>query len=293
PPRSDGDLGAGNLRPHLNGNITVKGMPAPEDKTGGELILNGLLIEGRLSVLKGNLGSLSIAHCTLLPGRGGLVAASDNPPSGTTSNQWLKIKLLRSVTGPVNLNTAMIDSLEIQDCVIDNKSSIAIDGVYVPATISASTIVGATHVKTLNASNCIFMEDVKVERRQTGCVRFCYVPGLNPQIPRRYRCQPELEITERIAEAEKAGFVSSAKKIKIRNKILASLVPGFTSLDNRHYAYAQLNRNCPVQITTGAEDGSEMGVFSFLKQPQRAANLRIALEEYLPLGLEAGIFYIT
>ncbi|MEO6729679.1 MAG: hypothetical protein ABIN01_00550, partial [Ferruginibacter sp.] len=42
PPRSDGDLGAGNLRPHLNGNITVKGMPAPEDKTGGELILNGL-----------------------------------------------------------------------------------------------------------------------------------------------------------------------------------------------------------------------------------------------------------
>jgi len=33
-----------------------------------------------------------------------------------------------------------------------------------------------------------------------------------------------------------------------------------------------------------------MGVFSMLQQPQRLANLRVALEEYLRFGLEAGIF---
>ena len=36
-----------------------------------------------------------------------------------------------------------------------------------------------------------------------------------------------------------------------------------------------------------------MGAFSFLKQPQRTANLQSNLEEYLRFGLEAGIFFVT
>ena len=43
----------------------------------------------------------------------------------------------------------------------------------------------------------------------------------------------------------------------------------------------------------GAEDESEMGAFSSLRQPQREDALRIRLEEYLRVGLEAGIFYAT
>jgi hypothetical protein len=53
-----------------------------------------------------------------------------------------------------------------------------------------------------------------------------------------------------------------------------------------------LSLGTPVQIRTGAEDGSEMGVFCHLKQPQREANLRDALNEYLRSGLEAGILYV-
>jgi hypothetical protein len=48
-----------------------------------------------------------------------------------------------------------------------------------------------------------------------------------------------------------------------------------------------------VQIRTGAEDGSEMGVFCVLKSPQRHENLRIRIDEYLPVGLDAGIVYVT
>ena len=43
----------------------------------------------------------------------------------------------------------------------------------------------------------------------------------------------------------------------------------------------------------GAEDGSEMGAFCVLKQAQRESNLRLRLDEYLPVGLEAGIIYVT
>ncbi|MCK5497685.1 MAG: hypothetical protein KAI77_00700, partial [Gammaproteobacteria bacterium] len=71
------------------------------------------------------------------------------------------------------------------------------------------------------------------------------------------------------------------------------LKPVFTSTGYGDPAYAQLSVGCAREIQTGAEDGSEMGVFSKLKQPQRDANVRTALEEYLPFGLEVGIFYIT
>jgi hypothetical protein len=43
----------------------------------------------------------------------------------------------------------------------------------------------------------------------------------------------------------------------------------------------------------GAEDGAEMGVFNMLQQPQREATLCAVLDEYIPFGLIAGIFYVT
>ena len=71
------------------------------------------------------------------------------------------------------------------------------------------------------------------------------------------------------------------------------LVPSFEAVEYGRPAYAQLRRTCPVQIRTGAEDGSEMGVYCLLKQPQREANLRLRLEEYLPIGLDAGLITVT
>ena len=70
-------------------------------------------------------------------------------------------------------------------------------------------------------------------------------------------------------------------------------MPAFTSPDYGHYAFSQLDLGCPVQIRTGSEDGAEMGAFCLLKQPHRESNLCMRLDEYLPVGLEAGIIYIT
>ena len=36
-----------------------------------------------------------------------------------------------------------------------------------------------------------------------------------------------------------------------------------------------------------------MGAFCYLLQPQREANLRIALGEYMPVGMEYGIIFAT
>jgi hypothetical protein len=79
----------------------------------------------------------------------------------------------------------------------------------------------------------------------------------------------------------------------IRSRIVRSLRPGFVAQSASHPAYCQLRLATPTDIRTGASDGSEMGAYHLLAAPQREANLRIRLEEYLRFGLEAGIFYET
>jgi hypothetical protein len=48
--------------------------------------------------------------------------------------------------------------------------------------------------------------------------------------------------------------------------------------------YCRLADDCPVEIRTGADDDSEMGVYHDVFEALRTANLRAALEEHLPLG---------
>jgi hypothetical protein len=70
-------------------------------------------------------------------------------------------------------------------------------------------------------------------------------------------------------------------------------VPGFVSQTYGDPTYAQLALTCPEELRTGAEDGAEMGAFRFLQQPQREANLRASLPEFLRFGLEAGLIFAT
>ena len=48
-----------------------------------------------------------------------------------------------------------------------------------------------------------------------------------------------------------------------------------------------------IELATGAEDGSEMGAYSHLRQPQRLANFHSQLPDYLRFGLEAGVIYAS
>jgi hypothetical protein len=124
------------------------------------------------------------------------------------------------------------------------------------------------------------------EKTQVGCVRFSYI-SLNSRTPRRFRCQPDLALS---ALAKKLGRDLLPNETAY---VLARVKPGFTSVHYGHPAYCQLSYHCPEEIKTGAEDGSEMGVFRHLRQPQRKANLRIRLEEYLPFGLKPGFISVT
>jgi hypothetical protein len=296
---------ADQVRPHLR-------LATPMTVTGADdatLTLSGLLVEGAVDVT-GPLGTLRLLHTTLVPGTGLTntgAPATTNPSlvvsggSGSTIiNASLQVLVSSSITGPLHI-PATAAGLYVADSIIDGIGGAAVgpsDATQTsgpPATILRSTVFGTVSVIQLtSASEAIFTGVVTAARRQVGCCRFSYVPP-GSSAPRRYRCQPDLEIAAEIEAAQQAQgqALTPAQSGAIRSAVGAWLVPAFTSPHYGDPGYAQLAASGPSQIAIGAEDGSEMGVFSQLKQPQRTQNLVTRLGEYLPLGLAGAIVYVT
>ncbi len=293
PQRTPAQLRAVAVQPHLRGSLTVIGTALPTSLNPGELALDGLLIEGGLTVQEGHLARLRLHHCTLVP------------PDGTIKveggNASLTVSLTRSITGPVTIvpaddsgaaRFASVDSI-LHAASVAGKYEAALDAQGSAADIQTSTLFGGAKVYSVQAGNSIFMDALTSERRQIGCVRLSYAPDrlAGSRTPRRFRCQPDLAL---LAEAKRLGKESAdALSKEERAAVVARLIPAFTSHQYGHPAYAQLSIANADEIHTAAEDGSEPGAFSFLKAPLREANLRIALEEYLNFGLEAGVIYAT
>lgn len=268
------------LRPHLLGSISVDGT-APEGSTNpGQLFIDGLLIEGQVTVQAGNLGTLGLSHSTITPS-GGLTVQS--APAET--NDSLVVNLYRTICGPISFDPASPAQLNTVDSIISSgpgsaSKDPAIAATGVTASISTSTVFGTTDSFILSASDSLFTGLVAATRQQTGCVRFSFIPA-GSQTAQRYYCQPDLALTG-VANTQQA-----------RAPILARVSPQFTSVDVSQPGYAQLSSACPVEITTGGDNEAEMGAFNFLQQPQRMTNLQTALGEYLRFGLEAGAILET
>jgi hypothetical protein len=285
--RRIGQFAARDLRPHLLGNIDVSGTAGADSHGPGELVLDGILIEDVITVQEGNLGSLKVADCTLVPGR----ASIEVPYSDEVHlrNDALKLTVEGTICGGIVLSDA-IQSLSVTDCIIDWAGDTALDAMGAAVQIERSTVIGSSNMRSLQASNSIFADRVNVEQRQVGCMRFCVLPYAS-RTPRRFRCQPDLALADQALRLNlsSAGDLPELEK----NAVLARLHPVFTMLSYGEPAYVQLSSACADEIRIGAEDSSEMGVFGTLQQPQREANLHAALEEYLRFGLDAGVFYVT
>lgn len=281
PQRLLGQLSPEELRPHLLGNLSVEGTASISDPSPGELILNGLLIEGSLEILPGNLDRLQISHCTWVPGRGTLTVDAPNP----SLNLWID----HSICSAITVSDA-IAKLQIVSSIVDGDDGVAITASTTDTNLQTSTILGGSTVQTLEASNSIFTDNVMAMQRQVGCVRFSSLP-LSSQVPRRYCCQPNLALAEFAKTQGKASVedLSLAEQTTVQRRV----APLFTSRTYGAPGYCQLSRRCAVEIRQGADDEAEMGVFHDLFQPQREINLRVRLNEYLRFNLEAGIFYIT
>jgi hypothetical protein len=265
PERRFGRLLARDRRPHVGGAIVVHGVAGAAGASAGEIIFDGLLLEHSVRVAAGDLGLVRVAHCTLPPESAQLsVESTSDGPNGS-----LAVELERTICGPVRL-AETVPRLRIHDSIVDGIGEGAISAPEADADVQASTIAGSTGARTLSAGNSIFTGEVTVRHRQTGCVRYCYLP-LSSVVARRFRCHP------------------------VDEAAAARVAPAFTSFDLRRApsAYGQLADTCPPEIASGAEDEGEMGAFNFLANPQRLINLTTRMDEYLRFGLEAGVVFVT
>ena len=149
-------------------------------------------------------------------------------------------------------------------------------------TVINSTVIGKVHSARLDlASNTIFMaarfgagdpwgHPVVSDQNQQGCVRFSFVP-LNAIVPRRYRCQPDLAVTEALTAADvPKGSLSNFKKLAITAAVQARVRPALHNAALRPtwlWPAWQLLR--AQGNFTGAEDESEMGAFHDVFAPRR------------------------
>ena len=257
----------------------------------GRLVLDGLVIAGGALQLAASGDEepreLVLRHCTLVPGltlNTGGDAVAPGAPSLEVADASVTVRLEQCIVGALRIvGDARI---ELVDCIVDAGAA---DAVAYASTapdlpggdlsLTDCTVIGKLHVRRLPlASNTLFFARLGaapgetwpaplwVERKQEGCVRFCWVPP-GSITPPCFHCLPDAAHPE--------------------------VLPHFTSLRYADPGYAQLRSATALAIREGADDEGEIGVMHALHQPQREANLRIRLDEYLRFGLHAGLFYVT
>ena len=259
--------------------------------TGGAasaFTLEGALVVGhqlRVPSAGGNeLARLRIAHATLVPGRG-LTAAGDPVSAGAASVlvelPGVALTLDHAITGALRVAEAarMSGANSIVDATAPDLFAYAASDAGAPGgelSLDACTVIGKINATSMGlVSNSLLfarrpagdtLPAVHSVRRQTGCVRFSFLP-FDALVPRRHRCQPQ-----------------SAEGV-------TNVAPRFTSLRYGVAAHCQLARTTPDEIRRGADDESEMGAFHALYPAQRESNLEVRLREFLRVGLASGIFY--
>lgn len=270
----------------IGADIAVTADAPVSDGTTGRLTLNGLRILGSIDV-SGEAIAMSVEDCTLLPSAVQLHAAgTEGPrePSVTVRSEGTSLTIQNTLTGPL----ALTDSATAMLCEVlldaGSPCCIAYAG-DVPSQqggdlqIENSTVIGKVHTRTMPlASNTIFRSRlarndswaaaVWCSRSQTGCVRFCSLPFASIT-PRRYECLPTSVPTE------------------------GALAPVFASLRYGHPAYGLLSTWAPLAVWHGADDGGQIGVMHGIQETEAVQNTQLRIPEYLPAGMEAGVFLVT
>lgn len=257
---------------------------------GSRLTLAGLLVAGRGLQLRGRLALLTLGHCTFVPGWDPLEdfgAGIDLVASLRLENVATRVVVESCVIGSIAvvgtvpeveppelvIRDSIVDATGVQRRAIDSPDR---EAARVRLTVERSTVIGRVHAtELLAASDSVFVGDLRVVRRQAGCLRYCHVP-IGSRTPPRHACQPDLAI-----EAEPHAPPA---------QVAARVEPRFSSLRYGTPDHARLADDAPREIARGAEDGGEMGAFHRLHEPQRLDLLRESLEAFVPADSDVGVF---
>lgn len=232
------------------------------------------------------LGTLNLSHCTLVPGWALSPAGSPQPaysglPSLKAESAGLQVTIQKSIVGALFVSgeaTAILSDSIVDATGATQIAYAASDGKSGGGslTLKSCTVIGKVHAGLLTlVSDSIVLAELAAadswtaamwaDRKQQGCVRFSYIPAMS-SVLRQHECVVQ------------ASGVSQ---------------PLFYSLQYGDPGYCKLLPSTDDAIRRGADDEGEMGAFHFVLAPLRENDLQVRLQEYLPAGLEFGLFYQT
>jgi uncharacterized repeat protein (TIGR01451 family) len=208
---------------------------------------------------------VEICFATLDPGGARADGVTIPPLRVFVRSRIRRLVLRRAITGPIvvekddSADPSVIEELVICESIVDGSQTsagLAISNAFGQVALEGSTVFGDLRAAVLDASNSLVVGAINVVNNQAGCFRFsATVSGADIRLPPRYR--------DYVGRLPPAFFNSSR----------------FGDPQ-----YAQLSLVAPDSITTGAENGSEMGAFSHLLNPIRLNSIRAKVDEYGPAG---------
>lgn len=170
--------------------------------------------------------------------------------------------------------SGFVEELVIRDSIVDAlpfsellAPTNAIDCVTGRVVLERVTVLGNVDVALIEASDSIILGTINALNQQASCLRFSAVsPG--GSLPRLFEVFGPGNPGELVPETP--------------------IIPAFfSSLRFGDPGYATLSVVAPIEISQGAENGSEMGAFSSLLRPIHLSSIQNKVDEFKPAGVIA------
>jgi len=246
-------------RPYLRlgGDWEIEAAPGRE----ADLVLDGLWIGAAVPsavVLKGAWRSVVLRHCTLDPGGDDSDGSRIHPVALLVEGQIDELVLDRTIAPLVaTRKQGLVDRIAVRDSILHAPVA-AVPAIALSpgsVTLERVTVVGGVDVERLSASEALITGTVDVTDTQAGCFRFsAAAPG------------------SRLPRPHASHLIEGAERF-------------FTSRRFGDPGYTQLAAHAPIELTRGAENGSEIGAWNHLMNPIKLDSLAVKVGEYLPFGL--------
>lgn len=251
---------ANQQRPYLR--LAANWLLHTPSAADANLLLDGLWLGSGgdyAVILQGDYEQVTFRHTTFDPG--GAADVNGNPIWPVPLVIEAKVENLivdRSILGRiVTQNGGVVENLQVTDSILDaaDTGQAALQLARGEATLNRVTVFGQVDVNRLWATETLVTDLVDVTDTHTGCFRFSAAPT-GSRLPRPYETH-----------------------------VLTDGAHIFTSRRFGQPGYAQLSQTAPEALQRGAENGSEIGVFSHLLNPVKLDGLRAKIDEYMPFGL--------
>jgi len=246
----------------------------------GNLIIQGIWLQGADLVLTGSFETVTLRFVTLDPGTAGgagvdIGSAIDGVALAPT-HLWVEasienLVLENCITGPIRTRgPGAVEQITASDSIIQaiptggSGTDYAFETEIGDVSLARCTVLGPSAIHRMDASECILDDVTIAEDTQHGCVRFCAI-AKDSMLHAPYRSVAVPPVGP-VFRSRRFGEPDYARLYRLADNAI-------------------INPETGDSILGGAQNGSEMGAYQSESVNLIKRGLVLKFEEYAPLGV--------